>query len=111
MTLKPSSGAPFVFAGLLFVLGLALAAGGLELVLLHGSPYYLLAGLALIVSGGLLWRGSKRGAWLYALIVAATLVWSFWEVGFDGWALASRNLALWVLGAWLFLPHVRRALT
>jgi quinoprotein glucose dehydrogenase len=111
MTLKPSPGAPFVFAGLIFLLGLALTAGGLELVLLSGSFYYLLTGLGLIVSGALLWRGSRRGAWLYAVIVAATVVWSVWEVGFDGWALASRNLALWVLGAWMFLPHVRRALT
>jgi quinoprotein glucose dehydrogenase len=97
-------------AAILCVLGLTLGAGGLYLVLLGGSVYYLVTGLAMLVSGVLLWRLDRRGAWLYGLVLAWTLVWSLWEAGFDGWALVPRLVGPVVLGLLFLLPAVQRSL-
>lgn len=75
------------------VLGLLIGAGGVWLIALGGSWYYGLAGLGLIVSGALLIRQRPAGAWLYVLIWALTVIWAYWEVGLDGWALMPRLLA------------------
>src|SRR5688572_33122109 len=89
---------PRVFAAILIVFGLVLGAGGVRLLTLGGSFYYVLAGLVLIASGVLLWRRDKQGSWLYGALLAATLLWSLYEVGFNLWALAPRMLALLVIG-------------
>jgi quinoprotein glucose dehydrogenase len=109
--LRPAPSAPWIFATLLLVCGAVLAAGGLELALLGGSDYYLIAGAALVADGLLLWRGRRTGLWLYVALLVYTLGWSLWEVGLDAWALASRLSALLVLGAYLLLPHPRRGLS
>jgi membrane-bound PQQ-dependent dehydrogenase (glucose/quinate/shikimate family) len=95
---------------LLFVLGAVLAAGGVRLATLGGSLYYVPAGLALLASAVLLWRGDRRGGWLYGGLFAATLLWSLYEVGFDAWALMPRLVMLGVLGLWLLVPRTRRKL-
>jgi len=83
-----------MFVGaLLVVLGLLIGAGGVWLITLGGSWYYLPAGIALLVSGVLLLRRNAAGVWLYALTWLATLVWAYWEVGMDGWGLMPRVLA------------------
>ncbi|USQ94860.1 PQQ-binding-like beta-propeller repeat protein [Caulobacter sp. RL271] len=86
----------------LILIGLTLAAGGGWLLALHGSPYYLLAGLGLIVSGVLLILRRIAGIWVYAAVFAATLVWALWEVGLNGWALVPRLVGPLVL-LWLTL--------
>lgn len=101
---------PRVFAVLLMLTGLTLAIGGVRLIALGGSFYYAVTGVALIVSGVLLWRGRRWGARLYALITFGTIVWAIAESGFDGWALAPRVLPFLVLGLVLLLPRVRSAL-
>jgi quinoprotein glucose dehydrogenase len=53
----------------------------------------------------LLYRGRREGAWVYGAMLALTMAWSLWEVGFDVWALVARLLAPAVLGAWFLLPH------
>jgi glucose dehydrogenase len=95
---------PRVFAVILVLIGLALAAGGVRLVTLGGSFYYALAGLAIVASGVLLWRRDRRGSLVYGLLLIATLLWSLYEVGTDLWALAPRLLALLVIGAWFLTP-------
>ena len=101
---------PRVFAVILVLIGLALAAGGVRLVTLGGSFYYALAGLAIVASGVLLWRRDRRGSLVYGLLLIATLLWSLYEVGTDLWALAPRLLALLVIGAWFLSPWLRRSL-
>lgn len=86
-----------IVGGLVGLIGLVLAIGGVWLVAVGGSPYYLLAGIAMVVSGWLLIRGRVAGAWLYAAIVAVTILWAFWEVGTNGWALVPRVIAPLVL--------------
>jgi quinoprotein glucose dehydrogenase len=74
----------------MFIIGAVLAAGGGWLLALHGSPYYLVAGLALIASGVLLMLRRAEGALLYLVVFIATLAWAWWEVGTNGWALVPR---------------------
>lgn len=75
------------FAIVLALYGLALAAGGLWLVTLGGSWYYLPAGIGMLVSGILLLFMRIQGVWLYWLVFVATLVWALWEVGLEPWPL------------------------
>lgn len=87
-----------VLLGLLLVLiGLVLACGGGWLLALGGSPYYLMAGLGLLLAGGLIAAGRVAGAWLYILVFLGTLGWAFWEVGLDKWALVPRLIGPLVL--------------
>ncbi|MER1968565.1 glucose/quinate/shikimate family membrane-bound PQQ-dependent dehydrogenase [Castellaniella sp. GW247-6E4] len=82
--------------------------GGAWLAVLGGSWYYAALGVALLLSVWFLRRGQATGLWLYALILAATLVWGLWEVGADFWALAPRYDLLFLLGLWLLLPAATR---
>jgi len=94
-----------LYALLLGLFGLVIATPGAYLVLLGGSPYYLLAGLSAAGSGVLLWRGSALARSAYALMLALTLVWALWEVGFDLWALLPRIVGPAGLGlGFLFGP-------
>jgi membrane-bound PQQ-dependent dehydrogenase (glucose/quinate/shikimate family) len=101
---------PRIFAVILVLVGLVLAIGGLRLTALGGSAYYVTSGVVLIASAALLWRGDRRGAYLYGLLTFSTVVWALAEVGFDGWALAPRVLPFLVLGLLLLRPRVRRTL-
>lgn len=84
--------------GIVFgLIGLVLTGGGAWLLISGGSPYYLVTGIALIVAGVLLARGRKAGGWLYIVIFAVTLLWAYWEVGLDPWALVPRVVAPLVL--------------
>lgn len=99
-----------VLAVLVAATGLVLAVGGLWLLGLGGSPYYVAAGLLLLLDAWLLWRADARALMLFAGIFAATLVWSLWEAGLDWWPLAARLDVLFVLGLALLLPAVSRGL-
>ncbi|MCW1385026.1 membrane-bound PQQ-dependent dehydrogenase, glucose/quinate/shikimate family [Novosphingobium sp. KCTC 2891] len=97
-----SAGMERLLALVIMLSGLCMAAPGAYLLQVGGTPYYLVAGTALIVSGLMLWRGSAHGAWLYALVLAGTIAWSLWESGLDAWALLPRVGLLLGLG-WLVL--------
>lgn len=84
---------------LLLGAGVPLMLGGVLLVRLHGSWYYLCAGLALILCAIRLPRRANTAARLYAAILVATVAWAFWEVGLDGWALVPRLIAPFMLGS------------
>ncbi|MGE8135912.1 hypothetical protein ACQKO5_20085 [Novosphingobium subterraneum] len=76
-----------IVAAVLAVPGAILAIGGAWLALLGGSPYYLIAGLGLLASGFLLYRGRILGAWVYIATWLLSLIWGVVEAGLDGWAL------------------------
>ena len=110
---RPSSlfGRPNIYpAGLAILTGLVLAALGLWLATLGGSPFYLCFGVVSTIAGILVWRGHRAGLWLYQLLLALTIIWSLWEVGLDGWALFPRLNVPLVIGMWMTLPAVRRRL-
>ncbi|UEM03209.1 glucose/quinate/shikimate family membrane-bound PQQ-dependent dehydrogenase [Skermanella rosea] len=110
---RQGRGRPFVpmtMAILLFLMGLALAGGGVWLIALGGSWYYAIAGVALLITGYLLFRRNPAALWVYALLLLGTLAWSLWEVGFDWWPLAARGAVFVVVGLLLLLPWVTRPL-
>ncbi|MGD7069091.1 glucose/quinate/shikimate family membrane-bound PQQ-dependent dehydrogenase [Acetobacter sp. AAB5] len=95
-----------ITAAVFAILGVFLAGGGIWLALLGGSCFYVVCGIVLLATAVLLWRRRREALWLYAVLVAATLVWSVGEAGFDFWALAPRGDVLLPLGLWLVLPFV-----
>lgn len=102
--------AALVLGIVLGLIGLVLAAGGIWLVSLGGSPYYLIAGIALIASGALIGLRNVLGVWLYALLFVGTVIWAFWESGSDIWALVPRVVGPAVLMVLVLLvaPLMRR---
>ena len=65
---------PRIFATLLAGIGLVLIVGGARLLMLGGSLYYLVAGLACVLSGALLWRGRSLGSFVYGGMLLGTIV-------------------------------------
>ncbi|MFT7524940.1 MAG: quinoprotein glucose dehydrogenase [Arenicella sp.] len=97
---KPSDikGWAVLALGVLFILlGLPMLGGGAWLITLGGSWYYLPAGLALIASGALLTVRRRLGATVYGVFFVVTVLWSLFEVGFNGWALVPRIFGLSIL--------------
>lgn len=76
--------------GLIVLIGLPLLIGGAWLSLLHGSPYYLVAGLGLVAAGALLFRGQALGGLAFALLLLGTIGWALWESGLVFWPLVPR---------------------
>ncbi|MFL5016161.1 MULTISPECIES: glucose/quinate/shikimate family membrane-bound PQQ-dependent dehydrogenase [Rhizobium] len=92
------------------IIGLALGGGGLWLVTLGGSVFYLFAGLMFLITAGLLLVRKAVALWVYAVLVVAALAWAIWEVGFDWWQLGPRGGMIILLGLWLLTPWIRRPL-
>ncbi|MBZ9602833.1 glucose/quinate/shikimate family membrane-bound PQQ-dependent dehydrogenase [Phyllobacterium chamaecytisi] len=88
----------------------ALGAGGVWLAMLGGSWYYILAGLAFLITSYLLFRKRASALLVYAILVIGTLAWAIWEIGFDWWQLAPRGGVIILLGLWLLTPWIRRGL-
>ncbi|MBB2680850.1 UNVERIFIED_ORG: quinoprotein glucose dehydrogenase [Rhizobium esperanzae] len=100
-----------VITSILFIIiGLALGGGGLWLVTLGGSAFYLFAGLMFLITAGLLLMRRAAALWVYAVLVVAALAWAIWEVGFDWWQLGPRGGMIILLGLWLLTPWIRRPL-
>ncbi|GGD77139.1 glucose/quinate/shikimate family membrane-bound PQQ-dependent dehydrogenase [Rhizobium anhuiense] len=92
------------------IIGLALGGGGLWLVTLGGSVFYLFAGLMFLITAGLLLMRKAVALWVYAVLVVTALGWAVWEVGFDWWQLGPRGGMIILLGLWLLTPWIRRPL-
>lgn len=90
---------------LTMLMGAFLAVGGAYLAALGGSWYFVLAGLALLVSGLLIARHRPTGAWLFALTLAGTAVWAVRDAGWHFWPLVSRLVAFCVLGVLVALAY------
>ena len=97
------SWAGIVLGVVIGLIGLVLTIGGAWLAGLGGSWYYVITGVLMIVSGALLFRGRKIGAWLYFLIFAYTVIWALWESGADPWALVPRLVGPTVILALVIL--------
>ncbi|KEC76059.1 UNVERIFIED_ORG: quinoprotein glucose dehydrogenase [Rhizobium esperanzae] len=95
---------------LFIIIGLTLGGGGLWLVTLGGSAFYLFAGLMFLITAGLLLMRKAVALWVYAVLVVAALAWAVWEVGFDWWQLGPRGGMIILLGLWLLTPWIRRPL-
>ncbi|NIF22158.1 membrane-bound PQQ-dependent dehydrogenase, glucose/quinate/shikimate family [Candidatus Pantoea multigeneris] len=99
-----------LFGLLLFLTGIILVVPGYKLLTLHGSAWYVLAGAVWAIAGILVFLRRASGLYLYTLSFIATLVWSLWESGLDGWALVPRlDLPLvYLIFAVLLMPKYHR---
>lgn len=97
-----------IVALLIGLLGFAMGTGGAYLLTLGGSPYYLIAGIAMVASAVLIWRGHRRGGWLYALVCLGTLIWALAETGLNGWGLVPRLGMVLSLGLLLLIIRAAR---
>lgn len=79
------------------LLGLGLVWGGVKLLSLGGSWFYLAAGIAMLAIGYSAFR--KRGAtlWVALGLFVASVIWGVWEVGFDFWQLVPRTVTFLVI--------------
>jgi Glucose dehydrogenase len=102
--------APRILAVFIALVGLVLAVGGVQLVALGGSFYYVVTGLACLASAWFLWTGKLLGVWIFAAMLVWTVIWAVWEVGFDGWALMPRIVGPLVVGLYMALPFNWRPL-
>ncbi|MCG8907259.1 glucose/quinate/shikimate family membrane-bound PQQ-dependent dehydrogenase [Pseudomonas sp. DP-17] len=98
----------FILIGLgviIALLGLALAAGGIRLVSLGGSWYFLIGGLAMAVSGLLIGLRKPAGAWLFAAFLVATAAWAVADSGLVFWPLFSRLFMFSAIGVVVALVY------
>ena len=107
---QPAFSRPRGLAVTIAIIAILMIWPGAILLLAGGSIYYLLAGIALAVCSYFLFKGDKRAAPLYGILLIITYLWAMFEVGLDAWALMPRVAMFSVLGLWFLLPHVRRGL-
>ena len=101
---------PRVLASVVGLCGIAMVYLGFLLLSAGGSAYFLVSGIALLTCSALLFLGNAKASPLYGIFLALTLLWSFYEVGLDAWALMPRVGMFSVIGIWFLLPRVRRGL-
>jgi quinate dehydrogenase (quinone) len=94
----------------LLATGLFFAVGGAKLAALHGSWYFLIAGVVMVASAVQFMRIKSSAVPVYGAVFAGTLVWAPIDGGFDFWPLVSRlmlptGLMVLALLAW---PSLRR---
>src|SRR5215813_2718105 len=94
----------------LLIFALALLFGGVWLLSLGGSAYYVIAGIGFAACGALIVAGRRESLWLYALLLLGTLIWAIAEVRFDWWQLVPRVDLWFLVGIWLLLPFINRRL-
>lgn len=91
---------------LLAILGLALSAGGIYLITLGGSWFYLIAGIMMIVTGVGFLKRRSFALWMAIALLIFSCIWAIYEVGSDFWQLVPRVLTFLVIAivASLFAP-------
>lgn len=87
----------WLLAGLLIIIGLAIGIPGIKLVSLGGSAYFLVMGVAMLVSALLIIKKRTSGIVLYALAFIASAIWAVSDAGWDFWPLFSRLFTFGVL--------------
>lgn len=92
-----------VVATLIVVVGVFMLAGGIYLITLDGSWYFAPAGLIITIAGILIGLRRPMGVYLYLISLAASFIWSIWEVGFTFWPLVSRLFALSIFAVFVLL--------
>lgn len=105
---RASRASTFILLGLgvvIALLGLALAAGGIRLVSLGGSWYFLVGGLAMALSGLLIALRKPVGAWLFAAFLIGTALWAVSDTGLVFWPLFSRLFMFSAIGVVVALVY------
>lgn len=97
-----------IFIGSLYLTAAFLLLFGSQLILLKGSPYYLVAGILIFVTAFLSGRRSLFAFYTFGFLYLVTIPWALWESGNDGWALAPRLGLFTAFGLWMLTPGYRR---
>lgn len=95
---------PHILAVIIGTFGVLNLVGGGWLILLGGSLFYAVAGLAMLVTAVLLWRRHAAALHVFAALVVGTVVWAWAEIGADWWPLVPRGDLIFIFGALLALP-------
>lgn len=99
-----------VTAAIIGLIGALMAWQGAQLTLLGGTPYYLCAGLLMVVSAVQLWRARASGFVAYGAALLLTLAWAVYEAGNAFWLVGSRIWLIGLISLWLCSPVIRRQL-
>ena len=93
------------------LIGIVLTVGGAWLVALGGSPYYVIAGVAMLASAWFLFRGRLLGGWIYLGLFILSAIWGFAEARGNAWAMVPWLIAPLVLlvAVLLVMPTLTRA--
>ena len=109
-TLTNASRPPRITAVVIGIFAAALFWQGATLLGMGGTPYYVVAGLAMLVAAWDLFCGRPRGFVIFSGVLLLTLAWAVYESGSGFWTVGSR---IWIIGlfaVWLCLPMIRRGL-
>ena len=109
-TLTNASRPPRITAIVIGIFAAALFWQGATLLGMGGTPYYLVAGLAMLVAAWDLFCGRPRGFVIFSGVLLLTLAWAVYDSGSGFWTVGSR---IWIIGlfaVWLCLPMIRRGL-
>lgn len=79
-----------VISIVLALIAIYLGYGGIQLIGLGGSFYYVIAALFLLVSAFYLFKHQIKGAYAFFIFLALTVIWAIWEAGFDFWPFIAR---------------------
>ena len=101
----------WILVGLMALVGLAVGGLGLKLATVGGSWYFLIIGVVMLISAGLIFMHRSSGIVLYAVAFIASLFWAVSDAGWDFWPLFSRLFTLAVLAflSALVWPSLREA--
>ena len=99
--------APRIFGFLLTLLGLALFGGGVRIFLMGGGFYFIIVGAGVAISGFLITRGHKSGAYLYLFTLAVIIAWSLFEVGIDFKRLLPRISIPTLIALYIFSKRIQ----
>jgi quinoprotein glucose dehydrogenase len=100
-----------ILAFIIALIGIVLAIGGAWLLFLGGSAYYLIAGVGMLASAWLLFRGRLLGGWIYVGLFILSAVWGFAEARDNAWAMVPWLIAPLVLLVFVVLVMATLAQT
>ena len=92
------------------IVGIAMLYMGSQLLMVGGSPFYVIMALGLLLTAVTLFRNKKAALSIYAVLMWIVLVWMIYEVGFDKWQWIPRGDIIGLIGLWLAMPWVVRPL-
>ncbi|MEI2264600.1 membrane-bound PQQ-dependent dehydrogenase, glucose/quinate/shikimate family [Erwinia sp. CGal63] len=93
------------------IIGIAMLYMGGKLLLLGGSPFYVVMAIGLLITAVALFKNKKIALSIYAILMWLVVGWTLYEVGFDKWQWIPRGDIIGLIGVWLALPWIVRPLS
>ncbi|ROR14556.1 membrane-bound PQQ-dependent dehydrogenase, glucose/quinate/shikimate family [Erwinia sp. JUb26] len=92
------------------IVGIAMLYMGSQLLMVGGTPFYVIMALGLLLTAVTLFLNKKIALSIYAVLMWIVLAWMIYEVGFDKWQWIPRGDIIGLIGLWLAMPWVVRPL-